>query len=315
LEWQDFPEDRSMNILYIGKFKHSYSTEVYVTWALRAKGVTVYRCASMRSGNAIIAQINRWNPSAVLFSKLEIPETERVLNHCRRKGILTVCWQWDLFYGYRPKHPAQFKSDILLTTDGGHQDRFERDGYNHSVLRQGIHKPEHQLFNADSYDYDVAFVGTRFGHPSRRRLIAWLERNYGPKFVHLTNTRGLSLNRTLAKVKVVVGDSYPSRRYWSNRVYEITGRGGFLMHPETEGLDEEFSNGCHYVVYDRRDYARLRDQIDYWVANNQEREAIRRQGFAHCGAHYTYSHRVSRLTEIISDALAAGVFCAVAPNP
>ena len=123
----------------------------------------------------------------------------------------------------------------------------------------------------------------------------------------------------LGKVKVFVGDSYPSPNYWSNRIYEITGRGGFLLHPETIGLDEEFIAGKHYIAYkrpgNRAGWQVLQGLIDYWVTHDKEREQIRQQGFAHCGKHYTYTHRVKTLLEHIQTAIRISGGGAMAATP
>jgi hypothetical protein len=237
----------------------------------------------------------------VLFAKSRRPWVPSFLEWCRDRGIITVCWLWDLYWGYRPDRPEQFHADLLFTTDGGHEKEFAKNGHNHAVLRQGIHKPEHVAYPQD-YAHDVAFVGsaTKTGH--RHKLLSWLNDNYRNRFIHHTDTRGLELNKALARVKVVVGDSYASPHYWSNRIYEITGRGGFLLHPRTVGLNEEFTEGKHYIGYQggRCDHD-LRDLIEFWLAHNEERRIIQRQGFAYCGKHYTYEYRVASLLSQIKD--------------
>jgi len=134
-------------------------------------------------------------------------------------------------------------------------------------------------------------------------LVHWLQQTYGRRFIHITNVRGLNLNHLLAQIKVVVGDSYYVKHYWSNRVYEITGRGGFLLFPRTEGLEEEFTAGAHIATYPRveyldndydRWYATLRETIDHWLSHDDERERIRHQGHVRCGE-YTYTRRTACL--------------------
>lgn len=286
-----------MKILYLGKFARFHSTENYVSHALQILGVDVVS-ASYQKGDAqyICQRIREEKADVVLFSKPEPRGAAEILQWCSYNHVLTVCWQWDIFQGYRHKRPTQFKSDLLFTTDGGHCKTFAEQGYNHRVLRQGIHEPDHVMY-PEMYKHDVAFVGSPRirGHPQREKLVRWLQRTYQGRFIHHTHVRGLDLNRALARVKVVVGDSYLSANYWSNRIYEITGRGGFFMHPTTPGLDEEFTPGKHYISYVRNDFRALRDSIDYWIDHNDEREQIRFQGFQHCGRHHTYTHRARDL--------------------
>lgn len=301
-----------MKIMYLGKFDKPYATERYVSHALQQQqGVEVSQEPLRRYKlEKAIARAKEFEADVVLFSKASANWVPGFLKWTKENDVTTVCWQWDLFWGYGRSPLPQFKSDLLFTTDGdeSHAKAFKRIGANHEVLRQGIHLPEYHLIESKGYAHDVAFVGSAT-YQDRRRLINWLKATYGKKFVHHTKVRGKRLNEALSKVKVVVGDSYNVKNYWSNRIYEITGRGGFLLHPETIGLEDEWSDNFHYVSYrrlwgkssqTRRDWqAYLKEKIDYWIEHDLEREAIRRQGFAHCGIRYTYEHRVKVLLDKI----------------
>lgn len=290
-----------MKVFYIAQFERGY--ESCVVHALEQHSVVVRTYPQDYSHALLLNELDREQPDFVLFSKPQPTQTQELLAYCKAQRILTIAWVWDLYWGYRPNRPDQFYADVLLTTDGGHQQQFETHGYNHSVLRQGIHEPQHIFYNRKPL-YDVAFVGgsSRSYYKGRRELVAWLEDTYGTRFKQYTDTRGLALNQELAKVKVVVGDSYPSPHYWSNRVYEIIGRGGFLLHPYTDGLDKEFIDGTHYIAYERGNFTNLKQVIDHWVLNDNGRDNIARQGFDYCGENYTYKHRVATLLDIVNNA-------------
>jgi len=291
-----------MRIYYIGKFKEEHNTENYVTAAFEELGHKVYQYKHNKKETLaqIFNRIQEFGADTVLFSKAEFPEAKKLIDLCYAKGILTVCWQFDLFIGYRSKLPEQFWSDFLFTTDGGHQREFIKLRCNHRLLRQGIHKPEAIKIDSTEYKYDVAFVGscTHVSHESRRNLLKFLQQR--KSFIHYQTMRGLKLNEALNQVKIVVGDSYPSPNYWSNRIYEITGRGGFFLHPFTEGLDSEFEDGEHYVGYQRGNYKQLCDRIDLLLREDSARERIRQAGFEKTRNCYTYTHRVQELLSIIS---------------
>lgn len=288
-----------MKVVYFGKFIHSHSTENYVTAALAANGVEVTKvpCHKPMEVHQARAHILRRDPDFVLFAKTPPcgPMTHQLMNWCLEKEITTVCWQWDLFLGYRNYMPAQFWADICLTTDGGHDAEFTKLGINHSTLRQGIHKPEARKYLDVPTTHDVAFVGGFKGHPSRPRLISFLKRKYGDSFIHHTHTRGLALNEALAKVKIVVGDTYPSPNYWSNRIYEITGRGGFLLFPKTTGLETEFIDGVHYASYERDNFTDLTEKITKYLDDDVSRQRIQDTGWVKCSMRYTYEDRVKTL--------------------
>jgi len=291
-----------MKIVYLGQFRYSYSTEIYVEYALRSKGVTVVR----QPYDAGMNPKQRWehiqkhNPDFVLFSKAPVPGTEAILDLCRAHEIPTVCWQWDIYFGAREcELPPQFYADYLLTTDGGHSEEFSMAGCNHSVLRQGIHKP-HASMKKPNYLYDVGFVGGLGKDSIRQGLIKWLSSTYRKRFVHHTKTRGTKLNEALAQIRIVVGDSYPSDHYWSNRIYEITGRGGFILHPYTVGLSDDFQDGVHYLSYERNNFKELKKKIEQCLEDTETTDRIRVDGHDHCKNNLTYDHRVAELLQRVT---------------
>jgi spore maturation protein CgeB len=74
-------------------------------------------------------------------------------------------------------------------------------------------------------------------------------------------------------------------------VYETVGRGGFIIHPKIEGLDEEFEDKKHLVFYDYQDFDQLDGLIDYYLKNDSERESIRIAGHELVKEKYTYTNR------------------------
>ena len=56
--------------------------------------------------------------------------------------------------------------------------------------------------------------------------------------------RNAQLNNLYANSKIAIGDSvcigFNHERYWSDRVFETIGRGGFIIHPYIKGLEEFF---------------------------------------------------------------------------
>lgn len=210
-----------MKILYFGNFTRSFSTENYVAYALGRLGQEVVKIPNTQFDvwEACKHRIMQEAPDVVLFSKAPVCHTDRILDLCNGHNILSVCWHWDLYFGCGNRSNErwpQLRSDLLFSTDGGHDRKFKNAGYSHQVLRQGIHYPE-AIIQPPDYQYDVGFVGhnSEF-QPGRPELIAHLSDTYGSRFSYVSNVRGLKLNKWLSQVKVVVGDSYPSDEgaYW-----------------------------------------------------------------------------------------------------
>jgi glycosyltransferase involved in cell wall biosynthesis len=150
---------------------------------------------------------------------------------------------------------------------------------------------------------EVIFVGSKTYHaewPYRPKLINFLSKTYGARFnlygkEGLGVVRGQDLNNLYASTKVVVGDTlcpnfdYPD--YWSDRIYETLGRGGFLIHPYIPGLEKEFEDKKHVVFYEYNNLDQLKQLIDYYLEHEEEREEIRKSGHDMVKTNYTYKNR------------------------
>ena len=158
---------------------------------------------------------------------------------------------------------------------------------------------------------DVIFVGSRGYHPEwpyRAKLVDWLQDTYGTKFSHyggdgLQVIRGKELNDLYASAKVVVGDTlckdfkYP--QYLSDRIFETTGRGGFIIHPFIEGVEECFDLTKEIVTYKFDDFRQLKSLIDFYVNNNAARLSIQIAGHERTKRDHTYSNRLKYLLDTV----------------
>ena len=254
-----------MKFGYYGNFSTTHQTEVYIADALERAGHTVIR-------------LNRNTPilidcDYVLFAKLTKMD---IINKAKEQGIPTICWVFDFYRegheGSRgPNHP-HLKADIVITTDPG-------DKYH--TIRQAINKPEKIMIERKKI-YDIVFVGNPNYYKGRKKMIKRVK----PKVIQ--NTRGLALNKILGQSKIAFGDSYPSSGIgWSNRLYEMTGRGGFYIHPITGGMS------TYIPQFERGEEKEI---IEYFLENEEERERLRKIQFEKCP---TYNDRIIELIKLI----------------
>lgn len=299
-------------IIYFGDFVAGHSTEVYIAHAFTELGYKVIclqdNSTSIKNPDVVLDEICQINPEFILFSKGKLGgEIEQLMSSLKFRNIKTVCWLFDLYFGLNStrvnkliiKEPP-FNSDIIFSTDGGHQIDFNKIGIKHKCLRQGIHEKEAILYKLPK-THDIIFVGADH-FKNRGWLLDGLKEKYGDRFEWIgfpKEIRGLPLNELYASTKIVVGDSQPSPKYWSNRIYETLGRGGFLIHPRVEGIEEEFEDGKHLVLFERGNTEELCKLIDYYLEHEEEREKIRKAGFNHVKKNYTYKKRVSMLLSMI----------------
>lgn len=104
------------------------------------------------------------------------------------------------------------------------------------------------------------------------------------------------LNNLYATARVVVGDHCfaGQPRYCSDRLFETTGRGGFLIYPETEGITEEIPG---LITYKPQDLDDLISKIKYWLDDDNQAERIRRRNQTHewVKKNATYTNRMQFL--------------------
>lgn len=298
-----------MKIVYIDKFDHFFSSGNYITAAFNTLGVTVVKVSLETALDKIKQIITSNKPDFVLCGK-GVDYFGLLIPWLNKQNIMVIHWSFDrLFYLDRAQTIIEkrklYLSDLVCTTDGGCDNKWKNQfGVNHITLRQGIHAPDHVWVDPVNVDFDVIFVGSIYNE-YRKKLVSFLHKTYKKRFKVFgasekpcDQIRGLKLNELLRSVKVVVGDSLPGDYYWSNRLYEQRGRGGFLLHPETVGIEQEFEIGKELILFPRNNMNSLRNIIDYYVEHDDERELIRRCGFNRCP---TYNDRVQMMLHYFSE--------------
>ena len=247
----------------------------------------------------LIERIQTFNPEFVLLSKNR--KYGKLLIDKLKGKYLTVSWLFDLYHDLpremgciRNIYESPFLADMVFMSDGG------KFGVKKETLRQGIHEPE-AIIGTPNVDHDVVFIGSNTYY-GRHKMIEFLRQTYGERFAHYglggkPEVRGLDLNNVIAGSKIIVGDSVYSPNYWSNRIYEILGRGGFLLHPKVEGLEQEFKYYKHFIPFDRGNFEQIKEIVDYYLTHDKEREKIRLAGHKFCKENYTYTQRCQTLLQ------------------
>lgn len=255
-----------MKFGYYGNFSTTHQTEVYIADALERAGHTVIR-------------LNRDTPilidcDYVLFAKMDKMD---IISKAKEQGIPTICWVFDFYReghkGSRGLNHPHLKADIVITTDPN--DKFH-------TIRQAVNKPEKIMIKGEKI-YDIIFVGDPNYYKERKKMIKRVK----PKVIQ--NTRGLALNRIIGQSKITLGDTYPASGCWSNRLYEMTGRGGFYIHPIVENIPEyipQFERGKEI------------ETIKYYLKRENEREELCKIQFKMCP---TYDDRIIELIKLIKE--------------
>lgn len=309
-----------MRIYYVGNFKPSHSTENQVAATLEDLGHSVCRQQEDQlTPGELLRAVSADKPDLILWTRTWPGYvTLRDLEACRRFDIPTVSYHLDLYVGISRETGLDddpfWRTDFVFTPDGDPHSAevFKDKQVNHHYLRPGVFKPECiKGTRRDDFSYNVAFIGKTIDYhsewPYRAQLISFLRATYGPWFriygFPYKSVRGLELNDVLASTKVIVGDTlcpgFTHEGYWSDRVYETTGRGGFIIHPRIKGLEEEFVEHEEIAFYNYGDFEHLKQLIDWYLDNDEYREAVRDRGMQRTVSEHTYHHRVQQLLTVV----------------
>lgn len=307
-----------MNIVWIGNFSQAHCSEVHWTATLEDIGQTVHRLQENQfTWNTALAKVLEIKPDIVCYTRTwgMKGDWQGFMKQCLELGIPTVSYHLDLFIGLHrePEITSNpfWRTQYVFTADGGHQAEFHAKGIQHFWLPPGVFARECVMEEPlEKYRCDVLFVGSRDYHKEhyRPQLIDWLKETYGARFVQYGHTeqtciRGKPLNQLYASAKVVVGDScnpgFSNTHYWSDRLPETLGRGGFLVHPYVIGIEQCYEVGKHFAPYSFGDFAGLKRTIDYYLTHDDERESIRKAGHAHVKTNQTYNQHLGQMLHIL----------------
>lgn len=310
-----------MKITMIGNFQVSYCTEQDWAWTYEHLGHQVVRCQENQTTTEEIWE-HAQNSDLVHYVHThgwETPGTYTIsdlLSKCRKNGVVTVGVHLDYWRGLEREkdvgvHPW-WRTDFTFTADGGSNEWYRDQGINHYYLKAGVVERDCHLGEyREEYACDVAFVGSYHYHPEwsyRPRLIDWLQETYGDRFRRYAGDtqwgtiRGNDLNDLYASVKVVVGDTlcigFNHPNYFSDRLFETTGRGGFMIFPQIKGIRDCFSE-TELMTYKFENFGSLRFQIDDMLSNDMLREQHRLRGHERTKRDHTYTNRVLEMFEIL----------------
>lgn len=309
-------------ITFLGNFRVDYTSESHHAKSLEDLGHNVIR---MQESDAKAEDILAQCVNSDLFIWIHTHgwrtpgkiDMETVLKTLKTLSIPSMTYHLDLWFGLQREKdlesfPVYKMIDHFFTVDSKMAEWFnQKTQVKGHYLPAGVFGPECRIREVTK-KHDVIFVGSKKYHPEwkyRPELINWLDQTYEDRFKHygnggLKSVRGLELNKLYWSTKVVVGDTlcidfkYPD--YWSDRIYETLGRGGFLIHPYIPGIEKEFTDKEHVVFYEYGNFDQLKELIDYYLKNDNEREKIRLSGHELVKNKYTYKHRWEQILKELS---------------
>lgn len=315
-----------MKIAYIGNFEPEYSTENDVRKAFEHLGHEVIK---LQENKTSIQTAKYWALQSDMllvtgtWDSIKLDDMLDLYHDCAVKGIPTATLHLDTFWstgrqGRKWWRESMFHTAYLFTADGDYQDEWKAFGKNHIWLAPAVrHDAAHFGKPRAEFGCDVAFVGSNgIGYhedvwPNRRILVdyirdmcqrkGWTFQNPGgdqPKI-----NRDEDMNDFYASAKVTIGDSLCLKKddshYWSDRVPEATGRGGFLIMPEIDALNtKEFYDG-NLPTYAWENYIGLEKLVEKYLEDEKERTKIQKKCQEITAKDHTYVNRVQTILKTV----------------
>ena len=305
------------NIALLGNHEVSFCTERELDWTLEKMGHYVVRLQENKVNCEEVVSTCR-ERAVKLFIWVHTHGWETVgrmtlfqmVDQLRKSGIKTCSFHLDRFFGLntldnresRIGTHAFWHTDTVFTADGGNDERFKEKGVNHVWMPPAVVERDCYFGQpSPQFNSPIAFTGADGYHPEypfRTRMCQRLREKYATNFRVYQGVREEALNNLYASVRVLVGDSCfaGADRYWSDRVPETIGRGGFLLFPTTPGLDIP-----GLVTYKPQDIDDLISKIEYWIDDDRTAERIRRRNQAHefVKQNHTYTNRMQTLLQVM----------------
>jgi len=144
--------------------------------------------------------------------------------------------------------------------------------------------------------WDICFIGTDGKHSLRKVGLEILKMNYPNSYfgrIHYTE-----LLNYYSKARIVV--NYPINNDINARMFESMGAGALLINHKIKnnGFNELFKENEHLVLFE--DITKeLKEKVDYYLKNKEEREKIAYDGFQYVKNNHTYRHRLIQIFKII----------------
>jgi hypothetical protein len=314
-----------MIITFVGNHEVDYSTESHHAKTFEKMGHKVIRIQENKTNkNEVMENVVK---SDMLYhththgDNWRIEGIKDVYAELKKRGIPSVGYHLDLFKGIEREIlidiDPYWNIEYFFTVDKLFVPDLEKRGIKAFYLPPGVFEDECYFGEKrPELQQDVVFVGSRGYHPEwayRPQLIEWLEKTYGDRFTQWGGggkgtIRGKDLNDLYASAKVVIGDTlckgfdYPY--YFSDRLFEATGRGAFMIFPYIKGLEDHFKlegSDRELVTYKFGDFDGLKRTIDLYLDNEEERELIRLRGNLRARTDHTYTKRLQYLLETINN--------------
>ena len=202
----------------------------------------------------------------------------------------SVFWSSDTHLGYEWRLAKAKRTTFNFVCQKRAQEEFKRDGVESIWMPHAV-EPKAYPYIPSLKKYDVCFVG----HVNSENRIDALDRLFKefPSFFWGQRTFEEAAEK-YCQSKIVFNISIKDDI--NMRCFEALSTKSFLLTNEVPTLKELFQDGKHLVTYRNMDEAI--EKASYYIAHDDEREAIAEAGFQEVRSKHTFRHRAEQVLDV-----------------
>lgn len=202
----------------------------------------------------------------------------------------SVFWHSDTHLGYDWRLSKALRTQFNFVCQKRAQEDFKRDGIDSIWVPHAV-EPQAYPFIPSIKKYDISFVG----HINSENRIDALDRMFRefPNFYwgqRLFEEAAEKYCQSKIVFNISIKDDI------NMRVFEALSTKSFLLTNEIPTLGELFEDGKHLVTYKTMDEAV--EKARYYLAHEEERNAIAEAGFEEVRAKHTFRHRAEQMLDV-----------------
>lgn len=306
-----------MKVAYIGDFVSPFTMERGVQNAFEGH---LHDVTPLYYGNLSSFQIDpvdydlilwTYAPSYVSPGPDLVEAQAELIEHAAVCGVPTVGYCQDRWWGTDRQDEIAafpfFKVSLLLTSDGGNDDRWKSAGVNHAWLPPAISLLDCVRGTPNpAYECDIAFIELWDSAPPddayRQGLRSFLEHRDGRCFsVSGPNAAPVNLSALYASTKIVVGDTHcrsGQTWYWSASVPQAMGRRTCLLHPMVMGLESEYRLDISIITWQDGDWGDLAQKLAFYATHDAAREGVAQRAQKETRDRHSFERRVNQILRL-----------------
>lgn len=186
-------------------------------------------------------------------------------------------------------------------------------GVNADFLQIGVDTDHYKLDGLEDNSAEIVFLGNHYSKwfplsDYRLEIVRYLRKEYQKKFQAYGNGWGSGYKPQTHRdqeVKIYRGckvalniSHFNYDRYTSDRMFRIMASGAFCLSHNYTGIEKDFIVGKHLDVFNGVND--IKEKIDYYLNNNEERNRIRLDGMNHVRENYTWDDMMENLKTIVN---------------